>query len=79
MALETCFEGYRFGDLMRVSMHRAQDAGYPGAGGFADNAFLATRVAARESENMTPDAALYDKLYGDGNSFNANWFLRMIK
>lgn len=80
MALETCFEGYRFGDLMRVSMHRAQDAGYPGAGGFADNSFLAGKVAARESENpAVRDEALYETLNGDGTSFNGKWFLRMVK
>lgn len=80
MALETSFEGYRFGDLMRISMHRAQDAGYPGAGGYADNAFLASKVAARESTD--PDQkneTLYDKLRGDGQSFNENWFLKMVK
>jgi len=80
MALETSFEGYRFGDLMRVSMHRAQDAGCAGYGGYADNAFLASKVAARESvdpEEM--DQALYTKLLGDGTSFNANWFLKIVR
>ena len=82
MGLETCFEGYRFGDLMRVSQHRAQDAGYPGAGGEYDNDFLARRVASRASATMDDpfagmDAALYDKLYGDGTSFNRDWFLRL--
>ena len=82
MGLETCFEGYRFGDLMRVSQHRAQDAGYPGAGGEYDNDFLARRVASRASATMEDpfagmDADLYDRLYGDGTSFNRNWFLRL--
>lgn len=76
MALETCFEGYRFADLLRISMHRAEDAGCPGAGGFADNAFLAEKVAMREG---TRDAALYDKLAGDGSSYNGNWFLKLKK
>ena len=84
MALETCFEGYRFGDLMRVSMHRAQDAGYTGAGGEFDTDFLARRVASRATATMEDpwarDAAadeLYTKLLGDGTSFNRNWFLRL--
>lgn len=80
MALETCFEGYRFGDLMRISMHRAADAGKEGAGGFADNTFLARRVASRESATMENafgglDGTLYNRLKGDGNSLNPNWFL----
>lgn len=80
MALETSFEGYRFGDLMRVSMHRAQDAGCAGYGGYADNAFLASKVAARGSVNPEEmDQALYTKLLGDGTSFNANWFLKIVR
>ena len=83
MALETCFEGYRFGDLMRIAMHRAQDTGSPGYGGFAENDFLAKRVATRETASMddnvdyykTKDEALYTKLLGDGKSFNKAWFL----
>lgn len=63
MALETCFEGYRFGDLMRVSMHRAEQLG-----GFADNEFLAKRISKR-------DASLYSKLNNGGNGYNSNWFL----
>lgn len=84
MALETCFEGYRFGDLMRVSMHRASDAGYPGAGGESDNDFLATRVASRECATLDdPYAgkgnALYDLLLGTNpTGFNKNWFLRFV-
>lgn len=83
MALETCFEGYRFGDLMRISMHRAKD---DGQGGFADNDFLARRVASRESATLEDAYAgegseLYEKLLharpGDnGRQFNQNWFLR---
>lgn len=78
MALETCFEGYRFGDLMRISMHRAAD----GNGGFAENDFLARRVASRASATMQDpwagmDGSLYDMLKGDGSSFNRNWFLKL--
>lgn len=83
MALETCFEGYRFGDLMRIAMHRAQDAGSPGYGGFAENDFLAKRVATRETASLddnvdyyqTKDEDLYTKLLGDGKSLNKAWFL----
>lgn len=83
MALETCFEGNRFGDLLRIAMHRAPE------GGFADNDFLAKRVASRATATMdnpfpakngTPDpvnASLYEDLLGDGSSFNAKWFLRL--
>ncbi len=46
-ALEFAFEGHRFYDLMRVSMHRS------------DPAYLASRVARR---NDTVDAALLQKL-----------------
>lgn len=46
-ALEFAFEGHRFYDLMRVSMHRS------------DPAYLASRVARR---NGTVDAALLQKL-----------------
>lgn len=81
MALETCFEGYRFGDLMRVSMHRAADSGYD----FADNDFLARKVAARATATMNnPDSLdakgqiLYDRLRGDDpGALNWNWFLNL--
>ncbi len=80
MALETCFEGYRFGDLLRVSMHRAEDQAYPSYGGFADNAFLAEKVAMRKTGVLAErDETLYTKLLGDGKSFNENWFLKLKK
>lgn len=63
MALETCFEGYRFGDLLRISMHRAEQTG-----GFADNEFIARRISKR-------DVSLYGKLYNGSNEYNANCFL----
>ena len=85
MALETCFEGYRFGDLMRFAMHRAADVQSPGHGGFAENEFLAKRVATRETATVddredyyqVKDETLYTKLLGDGRSFNKNWFLAL--
>ena len=75
MALETCFEGHRFGDLMRFAMHRGADKGAE-----FDTEFLAKRVASRASATMEDpyagmDATLYDRLKGDGSSYNPNWFL----
>ena len=78
MALETCFEGYRFGDLMRISMHRAADeaieSGY-------DTEFFADRVASRDDATKADpfagkNSALWDKLKGDGG-FPQSWFLRL--
>ena len=69
MGLETCFEGYRFGDLLRVSMHRAEDSG----GGFADNAFLASKIGLR-------DNALGVELDNGGNfDYNPKLFLKLPK
>ena len=78
MALETCFEGYRFGDLMRIAQHRGADIG-----GQYENEFLAKRVAIREKAVLDDnvdryqemDMELYNKLLGDGKSQNPNWFL----
>jgi len=78
MALETCFEGYRFGDLMRIAQHRGADIG-----GDYENEFLAKRVAIREKAVLNDtidrykemDTELYTKLLGDGKSLNKNWFL----
>ena len=78
MALETCFEGYRFGDLMRIAQHRGADIG-----GQYENEFLAKRVAIREKAVLDDnvdryqemDVDLYNKLLGDGKSLNKNWFL----
>ena len=78
MALETCFEGYRFGDLMRISMHRAADtdeeSGY-------DTEFFADRVASRDDATVANPFAgknsdLWDVLKGDGG-FPQSWFLRL--
>lgn len=78
MALETCFEGYRFGDLMRIAQHRGADIG-----GDFENDFLARRVATRETAVLNDkvdyyrdmDMDLYTKLLGDGKSLNKSWFL----
>lgn len=56
MALETAIEGCRFYDLMRLAMHRD------------DNAFLASRVATRNGASNF-DQALYDKLMTRKNWF----------
>ena len=70
--------------IIEVSMHRASDAGYPGAGGESDNDFLATRVASRECATIDDpyagrDNALYDLLLGTNpTGFNKNWFLRFV-
>ena len=70
--------------MMRIAMHRAADEGHPGYGGFAENEFLAKRVAVREDATLDEtqdrysvmDDALYQKLLGaDGKSLNKNWFL----
>lgn len=52
MALELAFEGNRFGDLMRISLHRN------------DPTFLAERVARRQG---TVDATLYTRLSNTDN------------
>jgi hypothetical protein len=79
MALETCFEGYRFGDLMRISQHRGADIG-----GDFENDFLARRVATRETAVLSDkidyyrdmDMELYNKLLGsDPKKLNKAWFL----
>lgn len=46
MALDLAFEGYRFGDLVRIALHRAGDTG-KGRSGYIDNEFIARHVAAR--------------------------------
>lgn len=79
MAMETCYEGYRFGDLMRIAMHRGKDIG-----GDFENEFLAKRVATRETASLddntdyyqNKDNALYTKLLGsDPKKMNKAWFL----
>ena len=68
MGLETCFEGYRFGDLMRIAQHRANGSGY-------DTDFFAEKVASREKATMedpygAKDMTLYNRLKD-----SKNWFL----
>ncbi len=69
LALETAFEGNRFGDLIRFSMHRGERMGC-----YSDNQFLADRVAARNGSEKI-DGSLQLKLKGDGTSYNQAWYL----
>jgi hypothetical protein len=93
MALETCFEGYRFGDLMRISMHRSYDKGEydPAKPDLSeeqikfDKAFFADRVASRDDATTANPFAgrgsdLYNTLKGDDGDedlFPQSWFLRL--
>jgi len=93
MALETCFEGYRFGDLMRISMHRSYDKGEydPAKPDLSqeqikfDKAFFADRVASRDDATpANPFAGRNSDLYqtlkgedGDEDLFPQSWFLRL--
>lgn len=77
MALETCFEGYRFADLYRIAMHRGEDDGL-----YSDDDFFATRIASRGSSFADPSGAefdqeLYNNLKGDGSKLNTKWFLKL--
>ena len=81
MALETCFEGYRFGDLLRIAQHRGKDVG-----GDFENDFLARRIATRETAALDEadgyydfmDMSLYNKLLGtDPIHQNDAWFLNL--
>lgn len=69
LALETCFEGNRFGDLIRFSMHRGDAMGI-----YTDNDFLATKVSMRTGKPVL-GSDLYTRLLGDGISYNPNWYL----
>ena len=71
LALETVFEGNRFGDLVRFSMHRGERMGQ-----YSDNAFLAGKVAARNGSESV-DKGLESKLTGDGKSFNPAWYMSL--
>ena len=67
LAMETCIEGNRFGDLIRFSMHRGEDANE-----YIDNEFLAERVAKR-------DDGLYHKLLGSRYEYNPAWYIPMSR
>lgn len=70
LALETMFEGNRFGDLIRFSMHRGDREGV-----YSDNAFLAEKVAARNGAAKV-DESLKVRLIGSNpTGYNANWYL----
>lgn len=70
MALETCFEGNRFGDILRIAQHR-------GTADTPDAEFFAVQIASRESDYADKNGAnfnnqLYNKLLD-----SKNWFLRL--
>lgn len=69
MALETAFEGFRFGDLVRISLHRGEDKGV-----YSDNAYLATKVAGRKG-TTNYNSALETLLKSDGVNYNPKWYL----
>ena len=71
MGLETCFEGYRFGDLMRIAQHRANGSGY-------DTDFLAERVASRSSATMEDPYGAYDSELYKRLKDSRNWFLPLV-
>jgi len=70
MALETCFEGYRFGDLLRIAQHR-------GTATEPDAEFFASHVAARESGYADKNAAGFDNALYQKLLNSNNWFLRL--
>lgn len=63
MALETAFEGYRYYDLMRITMHR-NDLNQT-----TDNDYLASKVAGRKGSAQV-NQALYEDLKSP-----SNWYL----
>lgn len=72
MALETCFEGYRFSDLYRIGMHRGEDNGE-----YCDDEFVAVRIAARNAKSPDKsaegfDMALYNKLMRNSSGYDIN-------
>lgn len=68
-ALETCFEGHRFTDLIRVAGHKT-DAGINGA------EWLAWKVARRDKNYTDPAADVDTELYSKLQS-KSNWYLPM--
>ena len=72
LALESAFEGNRFGDLIRFSMHRGERAEQKC---YSDNAFLAERVAKRDTDGGY-DEALRAKLTGTNpTEYNSAWYM----
>ncbi len=74
MALETCFEGYRFGDLMRIAQHRGAEMGTD-----YDAPFLAKHVASRGSSYNNDADAEFDNALYNRLSDSKNWFLPLPK
>ncbi|MBO7416961.1 MAG: hypothetical protein J6T18_01120 [Bacteroidaceae bacterium] len=72
MALETCFEGYRFSDLYRVGMHRGEDNDM-----YCDDEYVAVHIAARDATSPDKNAegfdmTLYNKLMRNSSGFDIN-------
>ena len=72
MALETCFEGYRFADLYRIGMHRGEDNDM-----YCDDEYVAVHIAARDADSPDKNAdgfdmALYNKLMRNSSGYDIN-------
>ena len=72
MALETCFEGYRFADLYRIGMHRGEDNDM-----YCDDEYVAVHIAARDADSPDKNAdgfdmALYNKLMRNSSGYDVN-------
>lgn len=71
LALETAFEGNRFGDLIRIAGHKTQ-AGLDGAD------WLAWKIA-RRNYNFTDNVGLYDASLKAKLLNKSNWYLSLPK
>ena len=72
MALETCFEGYRFADLYRIGMHRGEDNDM-----YCDDEYVAVHIAARDAVSPDKNAegfdmSLYNKLMRNSSGYDIN-------
>lgn len=72
MALETCFEGYRFSDLYRIGMHRGEDNDM-----YCDDEYVAVHIAARDADAPDKNAdgfdmSLYTKLMRNSSGYDIN-------
>ena len=71
LALETAFEGNRYGDLIRIAGHK-NEAGYNGTDWFAWK-------IARRNNNFTDNAALFDASLKAKLLNKSNWYLSLPK